>query len=132
MKTFLTGFFEFETADFFGFCWIRWFGSWDFDFQNLNPGNETADLILTRGGLGLGVVALWGAHARQMSETAMSIPLFLFVFWPVIRVFCQTKALTRTPIGVPGSFHAHNEENASGVPMRPLGPSAGKSISEIL
>ena len=65
---------------FFGFCWIRWFGSWDFDFQILNLGNETADLILTRGGLGLGVVALWGAHARQMSETAMSIPLFLFVF----------------------------------------------------
>ena len=50
-------------------------------FQKLNLGNETADLILTRGGLGLGAVALWGAHARQMSETAMSIPLFLFVFF---------------------------------------------------
>ena len=98
----------------------------------MNVGNETTDLTQTQGGLGLGVVALWGAHARQMSETAMSIPLFLFVFWPVTRVFCQTKALTRTPIGVPGSCHAHKDKNASGVPMRYLGPSAGKSISEIL
>ena len=95
LNKFLTGFGKFETADFFGFCWIRWFGSWDFDFQNLNLGNETADLILTRGGLGLGVVALWGAHARQMSETAMSIPLFCFVFGQLAGVLVEPKPLER-------------------------------------
>ena len=92
----------------------------------LDLGNKTAGLILTRGGLGLGAVALWGAHARQMSETAMSILLFCFVFGPVTRVFCRTKALRKISVGVSESCHAGKLGTPTEIFFEYLGPSAGK------
>ena len=51
---------DFETADLLHFVESRWFGGWEFEFQKLGVGNETADLTSTRGGLDLGAVLLWG------------------------------------------------------------------------